>query len=186
MIVVAIIGILAAIAIPNFIRYQLRSKTSEARTNIGAIRTAQESFHGSEDDFIGGGGGAIMDPGAVPGPTKAPWVGAACMADCGRGAANIVNCDQFDCIGYRPDGEVYYQYQTDSMFAGPGTPGEFCVAALGDLDGDGMNAGFEWQSSIGVAAMGVGQFDCALVGNGRCGMAGLVGGELTDCSVGLY
>ncbi|MEL6189127.1 MAG: prepilin-type N-terminal cleavage/methylation domain-containing protein, partial [Myxococcota bacterium] len=43
MIVVAIIGILAAIAIPNFIRYQLRSKTAEAKTNIGAIKTSQES-----------------------------------------------------------------------------------------------------------------------------------------------
>ena len=40
MIVVAIIGILAAIAIPNFIRYQLRSKTTEAKTVIGGIKTS--------------------------------------------------------------------------------------------------------------------------------------------------
>ena len=51
MIVVAIIGILAAIAIPNFIRYQLRSKTAEARTNIGGIKTNQESFRTSEDNY---------------------------------------------------------------------------------------------------------------------------------------
>jgi prepilin-type N-terminal cleavage/methylation domain-containing protein len=42
MIVVEIIGILAAIAIPNFIMFQLRSKTAEAKTNLAAIRTAQE------------------------------------------------------------------------------------------------------------------------------------------------
>ena len=38
MIVVAIIGILAAIAIPNFLQFQLRSKTGEAKTNLAAIR----------------------------------------------------------------------------------------------------------------------------------------------------
>ncbi len=39
MIVVAIIGILAAIAIPNFLQYQLKAKTSEAKTNVQAIKT---------------------------------------------------------------------------------------------------------------------------------------------------
>ena len=41
MIVVAIIGILAAIAIPNFLRFQLKSKTSEGKVNLAAIRTAE-------------------------------------------------------------------------------------------------------------------------------------------------
>jgi type IV pilus assembly protein PilA len=184
MIVVAIIGILAAIAIPNFIRYQLRSKTSEARTNIGAIRTAQESFHGSEDDFIGNGGTVNPDPAMVPGPTKTAWVGTMCVAGCGRGMVNI--CDELDCIGYRPDGEVYYQYETDSMLAAPGMAAEFCVSALGDLDGDGVTAGFEWESALAVGAMGIGQQDCGNTNTGRCAAVGLVGGELTDCNVGLY
>ena len=45
MIVVAIIGILAAIAIPNFLRFQLKAKTSEGKTNIAAIRTAEQSYY---------------------------------------------------------------------------------------------------------------------------------------------
>ena len=44
MIVVAIIGILAAIAIPNFLRFQLKAKSSEGKTNLAAIRTAEESY----------------------------------------------------------------------------------------------------------------------------------------------
>ena len=44
MIVVAIIGILAAIAIPNFLQYQLRARQSEARTNLAAIKTSEVSF----------------------------------------------------------------------------------------------------------------------------------------------
>src|SRR5512145_2117032 len=51
MIVVAIIGILAAIAIPNFMRFQARSRTTEARTNLGAIYTAQISFFGEGNSF---------------------------------------------------------------------------------------------------------------------------------------
>jgi type IV pilus assembly protein PilA len=52
MIVVAIIGILAAIAIPNFLRFQAKSKQSEAKTNLGGIFTAQISYFG-ENSFFG-------------------------------------------------------------------------------------------------------------------------------------
>ena len=51
MIVVAIIGILAAIAIPNFLRYQARSRQSEAKTNLGAIFVAETSFFGEQNQY---------------------------------------------------------------------------------------------------------------------------------------
>ena len=51
MIVVAIIGILAAIAIPNYIRFQARSKQSEAKTNLKAAFTGQRSFFGERDAY---------------------------------------------------------------------------------------------------------------------------------------
>jgi type IV pilus assembly protein PilA len=51
MIVVAIIGILAAIAIPNFLRFQAKSKQSEAKTNLGGIFTAQTSYFGENNVF---------------------------------------------------------------------------------------------------------------------------------------
>ncbi|WP_324291382.1 type IV pilin protein [Corallococcus sp. bb12-1] len=51
MIVVAIIGILAAIAIPNFIRFQAKSKQSEAKTNLKAIFTAQKAYFGEKDKY---------------------------------------------------------------------------------------------------------------------------------------
>ena len=52
MIVVAIIGILAAIAIPNFIKFQCRSKQSEAKGNLKAIYVSEESYRGENDTYI--------------------------------------------------------------------------------------------------------------------------------------
>jgi type IV pilus assembly protein PilA len=51
MIVVAIIGILAAIAIPNFVKFQARSKQSEARTNLKALFSAEKGWFGERDTY---------------------------------------------------------------------------------------------------------------------------------------
>ena len=52
MIVVAIIGILAAIAIPNFLTYQAKAKQSEAKVNLGAIGTNAEAWRAERDTYI--------------------------------------------------------------------------------------------------------------------------------------
>ncbi|MEO5667283.1 MAG: type II secretion system protein [Bdellovibrionota bacterium] len=44
MVVVAIIGILATIAIPNFQKFQARARQASARTELTGIYTAQKSF----------------------------------------------------------------------------------------------------------------------------------------------
>lgn len=53
MIVVAIIGILAAVAIPNFLRFQAKSKQSEAKSNLAAMYTAQKAFLSEWQIFFG-------------------------------------------------------------------------------------------------------------------------------------
>ncbi|MCB0357920.1 MAG: prepilin-type N-terminal cleavage/methylation domain-containing protein [Bdellovibrionales bacterium] len=45
MIVVAIIGILSAIAIPNFQRFQMKSRQSEAKNSMAAVYQAEKAFH---------------------------------------------------------------------------------------------------------------------------------------------
>ena len=57
MIVVAIIGILAAIAIPNFVKFQCRSKQSEAKGNIKALYTSMESYRAE----MGGGSALVVE-----------------------------------------------------------------------------------------------------------------------------
>ncbi|MBK8014333.1 MAG: prepilin-type N-terminal cleavage/methylation domain-containing protein [Deltaproteobacteria bacterium] len=136
MIVVAIIGILAAIAIPNFIRYQLRSKTSEARTNIGGIKTTQESFKATEDNYANI---TVGNPAGAVSTIKQPWDNTACPGGCNRTATD--QCTEFTCIGYAPAGNVYYSYDAPSVLAGA-NPAEFTAGAVGDLDGDGNNGEF--------------------------------------------
>ena len=51
MVVVAIIGILASIAIPSYQRYQTRTRQSEAKMSLSGIYTAEESFFAEQASF---------------------------------------------------------------------------------------------------------------------------------------
>ncbi len=53
MIVVAIIGILAAIAIPNFLQYQAKARQSEAKTNLGGVFVSETSYLGENSRYGG-------------------------------------------------------------------------------------------------------------------------------------
>jgi len=114
MIVVAIIGILAAIAIPNFLRFQLKSKTSEGKVNLAALRTAEESYRAEFGSYVS----APPTPGVVPGTTKGAW------------PAVTVG---FDEIGWAPEGAVFFQYAI--TVAGNG----YTASADADLDGNGTS-----------------------------------------------
>lgn len=180
MIVVAIIGILAAIAIPNFIRYQLKSKTAEAKANIGAIRTNQEAFRADVDGYAENIEETPMA--ADTGRTKVPFPIMECPSMCGR--ASLADCMTFECIGYRPSGDVYYSY--DSMATNPAAmvagESEYCIGALGDLDNDTTMGGFEYQSFNDPGGARVAT--CAPGGN--CAGALAAGADFADCFPGVF
>ena len=54
LIVVAIIAILAAIAVPNFLEAQTRAKVSRARTDLRAYATALESYYVDNNAYVPG------------------------------------------------------------------------------------------------------------------------------------
>ncbi len=163
MIVVAIIGILAAIAIPNFIQYQMRSRTSEAKTNISAIKTANLAFQAENRCFLSS---AALVPAAIPNngalvawPVAAAAASGVVQCFTPAGVATVAS-GTFGDIGFVPAGAVRYQYRMEATAAVTVVPGPVkgaCVAlaagpanaptigfvaqAEGDLDGNGGAAG---------------------------------------------
>lgn len=66
MIVVVIVAILAAMAIPRFMRASVRSKQTEARLILKQIYTMQRAYRQENDTYYPGGGGTIVgQPGEV-------------------------------------------------------------------------------------------------------------------------
>ena len=54
---IVVIGIVAAVAIPNFMMFQSKAKQSEAKTNLSSIFTAQVSYFAETNVYAQPGGG---------------------------------------------------------------------------------------------------------------------------------
>lgn len=124
MIVVAIIGILAAIAIPNFVAMQYRAKRSEVPSNVDGIKTAQLAYDAAFDTFINQ---STFYPSASVGKTQVTWT---------AGSA-------FDTLGWGPDGKVRGAYKVEST-----SSTDFLVTGIADVDGDSVQSSYTATKSI--------------------------------------
>ena len=111
MIVVAIIGILAAIAIPNYMAMQLRAKRSELPGNVDGIKNAELAYQAAFDAYVD----CAARPGAVS-RTPVQWT---------------VTSDNFSLIGWKPDGGIRGSYEVSGA-----TNSDFLVTGSTDIDGD--------------------------------------------------
>ena len=115
MMVVAVVGVLAAIAIPLLTSYQLRSKSAEAKTNLAAIRVLEESYYSEHQTYRS----ANAEPAAIPGTVAV--------------AFDSVSSD-FGPLGFVPQGQVYFSYGIAVSDDGSG----FTADAGADIDGNGF------------------------------------------------
>ncbi len=132
MVVVAIIGILAAVAVPAFLNYVTRSKTAEAATNIKSLTESNLGFYtrprynttsGNQQNpcFLA----ASVGPSTAPTSTKRDYVG----------SANL------NALGFAVADSVYFSYGAHNSATAPATNNfsvtttaatAVCAAATGD------------------------------------------------------
>ena len=125
MIVVGIIGILAAIAIPNFLRYQLRTRATETLTHLKGIASTETAYYAEHGTYVSVPTGV---PASMTGGTqRVPWPGGT----------------PFEVIGWSPEGGVVFQYavRADDP-SGTGALTRFTAETTADLDSDGVHSYF--------------------------------------------
>mgnify|MGYP001971676219 CR=1 FL=1 len=158
MIVVAIIGILAAVAIPAFMKYIRRAKTSEATMNIRKLFDSSVSYYNEEHASRTGGqilarqfpNSTTTEPGAAvaqvasateQAPDPAAWRTAVCEAQGGSAkmapAADMFAAEVWQALNFSVDDPFYFRYEYQS--AGVGTDAAFTARAHGDLNCDAAN-----------------------------------------------
>jgi type IV pilus assembly protein PilA len=124
MITVALVGILAAVAIPQFIAYQAKSRRAEAYANVVAIATSEVAYYAESDTFVDAGAFPDWDLYGGLGTHKMTW--------------DADSVAEYALLGWGPEGEVAYSYEVNAG----GSPGCTCdncftATAHGDVDADG-------------------------------------------------
>jgi type IV pilus assembly protein PilA len=161
MIVVAIIGILAVLAVYGVKKYMANSKTAEARQNLGRIgKDAASSYEGEKmDPKLPGEGKStdvtrqLCDSAAATVPpalasvkgkkyqsNRADWA-----ADSSTGLNGAPK--GFACLRFELNTPQYYMYTWSATGYNTTTP-SFNAYAQGDLDGNGTSSEFELTGKV--------------------------------------
>jgi len=145
MIVVAILGILAAVAIPAFMTYIRRSRTAEAPVNVDKLFTAAAVYY--TKDWVAGpaAGAAVATQCTVPAIVMSPAAPAA-------NKQNFVADANATAIAFTILDPIYYGYGASSAAGGcqiTAIGSIYTFYARGDLDGDADQSQFG--QTVGIA-----------------------------------
>ena len=183
MIVVAIIGVLAATSIPWFVGFQMRSKAAEGRLNLVAVRSAEGGYFGEFGSYIQMAPEPQTSGGGNP-PASSKRVWAPCPA------AMAMTDPGYCIMGFQPEGPTYYDYAVGTVNAnsalGPGSLNvDYFAVAESDIDGDliGNFWGLVVPTTNGTTNAPTPLLGCADVNDefGNPGLRGSVG----PCGVGM-
>lgn len=153
MIVVAIIGILAAVAIPAFIKYIRRSKTVEAEMNVRKLFDSSVAYYSS--DHAAQNGAPIAQQFPITSPSF-PGDGLCCKEPGGKcnpsvkpatyDFRNSPNSATWQSLNFGIDDPYMYSYYYTS--SGTANTSQFTAGAHGDLDCNGSYSTFERIGSV--------------------------------------
>ena len=134
MIVVAIIGILAAVAIPAFMDYMKKGKSSEAELQLAKIKTNAKANFNTDSSYP-----AVTAP-VTPTAT-------CCAQDLGgKKKCAVAGADwataPWQALDFQLDEPFYFQYQYT------GTANTYTANAIGDLDCDATSVSYVLTGSV--------------------------------------
>jgi prepilin-type N-terminal cleavage/methylation domain-containing protein len=133
MIVVAIIGILAAVAIPAFMDYMKRSKKTEASLQLNKIGKNSKRAYMENSQYVAGSSAALPAAGTT----------GSCCGVSGTSGKNLNHCIAVpasftgDTVWTALDFEI--DEDTLFVYSYTGTATTYTATAVGDMDCDGTN-----------------------------------------------
>jgi type IV pilus assembly protein PilA len=151
MIVVAIIGILAAVAIPAFMKYMRKAKTVEATQGIKKIYDGARTYFLEENAARGVNSGNATARQFPDDATESPAIGSCCGQSADRCPPTPANWTgaAWSALKFSMEEAHYYSYTFDSD--GTDATSQFTARARGDLDCDADYSTFEMAADINTA-----------------------------------
>jgi len=127
MIVVAIIGILASVAVASYFKWIADARIGEAQSVMSDIRAKEEAYYNTWGTYLT----TTANPSTIPSDTKLPWE----------------SQDTWEELGVQLTNPTYFQFKVYAYPAGNAAPSAlaarldtsrdwFYIDAQGDLDGD--------------------------------------------------
>ncbi len=145
MAVVAMIGVLSALAIVGFKKYMNSSRTGDARAIIGSIRVAEESYRAETLSYLGPSGSLTeYYPVMVPNGKKRHWVQPSHAKFNEWMTLNVVTDSPtayvFSVVAGGPGAAIPNSSDKDFKPTWPSPTAEpwYEIEAVGDSDGDGV------------------------------------------------
>jgi len=140
MIVVAIIGVLASVAIPFFLKYTYRAKTTEADVTLRDLWTRVRGYRLIEHTPPGAMSPIRQFPDSAPITPAGTCCGVSGIGGkCAPNAAFWTH-PTWEALSFQEERSHYYRYEITSDNIG--SPNSFTVSAYGDLDCDGLESTF--------------------------------------------
>jgi len=136
-IVMLIIGTLAAVAIPRFVVYQYRTKSAEAKINLSSIRVAEEAYYSENETYVS----VAPEPPVLPGGLATVFDG---------------KTSGFSELGFDTEGNVFFSYGVAVSTDRTG----YTIDAGSDIDEDGIVQLWGYTKPDALGARPAGQVGC--------------------------
>jgi type IV pilus assembly protein PilA len=147
MVVVTIIGVLAAVAVPSYLKASRKAKTAEATSNVKRIYDGARSYYEEERSQR-----AAIAPIARQFPNSAPAITpalGACCANAGHKCMSDPSLwvdETWTSLKFAVTDPHYYSYSY--LSSGTETAAQFSATSYGDLDCDADYSTFELTGSV--------------------------------------